>query len=517
MTDMILRGGSVVDGTGNEPYLADVSISGGIITGIGDYTDVASTDTIQCAGRLVFPGFIDTHCHLDAGVFRTDAQLALLRQGVTSVIAGQDGVSFAPGDGAYATRYFASINGAHPTFSGGSVADLLETYRGTTPINMGYLVPQGVVRHNVMGLRQDAPTPRELAEMVSQVEQGIEDGALGLSTGLDYVPGYFAGTDELIALCEPVARRGGVYVSHLRGYRASGVAEAADISQRAGVLGHISHYHGPTADMVEWLEAGQRVGADLTFDAYPYDRGCTNLTLLALPSWLLEMDPDECIERLGESDTHVYLDSDWLPKRGVSLGLGPDWATRVEFTYVAAQEFAWAEGLSMAAAAERADRTVGELTALILQASRLEVGATVPFSNSTEAEAQELANHRSFMCGSDGIYFGSAPHPRGWGSFARVLSRYCRQNETMTWGAAGWKLSGHAASRFGLVDRGAVAVGAVADLAVVDPAGIQDNARYGAGGLVATGVSDVLVAGSRVLRGGELTGARAGRPLTRSS
>ena len=163
MTDIILRGGSVVDGTGNEPYCADVVISGGVITGIGDYTDVDSSDTIQCSGRLIFPGFIDTHSHLDAGVFRSDAQLALLRQGVTSVIAGQDGVSYAPGRGVYATRYFASINGSHPTFSGGSVADLLETYRGTTRINVGYLVPQGIVRHNVMGLRQDPPTPRELA------------------------------------------------------------------------------------------------------------------------------------------------------------------------------------------------------------------------------------------------------------------------------------------------------------------------------------------------------------------
>jgi N-acyl-D-amino-acid deacylase len=172
--------------------------------------------------------------------------------------------------------------------------------------------------------------------------------------------------------------------------------------------------------------------------------------------------------------------------------------------------------MSMAAAAEQAGLTVGALTALILQRSRLEVGATVPFSNSTEAEAQELANHPAFMCGSDGIYFGSAPHPRGWGSFARVLSRYCRQDETMTWGAAAWKLSGHAATRFGLTDRGAVAIGAVADLAVVDPEWIQDHARFGAGRLPATGVADVLVAGTPVLRGGELTGALVGRPLTRS-
>lgn len=516
MADVILRGGSVVDGTGNEPYLADVAIADGLITGFGDYSDVASAHTIQCAGRLIFPGFIDTHSHLDAGVFRDDAQLALLRQGVTSVIAGQDGVSFAPGDGVYATRYFASINGTHPTFRGGSVADLLATYRGTTRVNVGYLVPQGIVRHNVMGLRRDSPSRSELAAMIDQVERGIGEGALGLSTGLDYVPGYFADTAELTALCEPVARMGGVYVSHLRGYRATGVAEAAEISHRAGVPGHISHYHGPTSDMVEWLEAGQRAGADLTFDAYPYDRGCTNLTLLTLPAWLLEMDPDQCIERLREPATHQYLEDEWLPQRGASLGLGTDWASRVEFTYVGAEDFTWAEGLSMAAAAQRAGLSVGELTATILQVSRLEVGATVPFSNSTEAEAQELANHPAFMCGSDGIYFGSAPHPRGWGSFARVLSRYCREDGTMTWGAAAWKLSGHAASRFGLADRGTVAVGAVADLAVVDPAEVQDNARYGAGRHVATGVSDVLVAGTPVLREGKLTGALAGRPLLRS-
>ena len=190
---LLVRGGRVVDGAGAEPHRADVLIVDGVIAEIGDALDSGAGDRVLDADdRLVVPGFIDAHAHADGAVFRPDAQRALLRQGVTTVIGGQDGVSYAPGDGAWASRYFAAINGPHPTFTGGSVADLLATYDGTTPLGAGYLVPAGTVRHAVMGMDASPPTVCQLADMTRLVETGLADGALGLSTGLDYVPGIFA-------------------------------------------------------------------------------------------------------------------------------------------------------------------------------------------------------------------------------------------------------------------------------------------------------------------------------------
>lgn len=523
MRDLLLVGGSVVDGTGAEPFGADLLVTEGRVAEVD--TSRSSTrgrngargavDRIDCSGRLIFPGFIDTHCHLDGKILDADAQLAVLRQGVTSVLVGQDGVSFAPGNGKYGTDYFASINGKHPTFGGGSVGDLLASYDGGSPVNVGYLIPQGTVRHNVMGMEDRPPTAQELAEMIHQVEAGMLDGALGMSTGLDYVPGKFASTSELVALCEPVRKNGGVYVSHLRGYQAPGVAEASTISAEAKVPAHLSHYHGPTEQMVGWLNDGSRNGADLSFDAYPYARGCTNLSLLVLPPAMQSAPVSECLADLGNKETIDFFAGEWLPARGAELGLDSDWLDKVEFTYIAHPEFEWAEGLSITAAARKQGVSDAEFIAQSLRSSRLEVGATVPFSNSGEAEAADLASHAGYMCGSDGIYLGSQPHPRGWGSFARVLAQYCRDSRTLSWGTAAWKLSGHPAQRFSIPERGRISVGAIADLAIVDPTTVSDTADYGSGRSLAVGIADVLVHGTHVLKNGSLTGALSGVGLRR--
>lgn len=212
---IVLRGGSVVDGTGSEPRAADIEISDGRIARIGDIPAEPGGQVVDCTGRLVLPGFIDAHAHADGAVFDPDVQLALLRQGVTTVIGGQDGVSYAPGDGVWASRYFAAINGPHPSYRGGGIAGLLSGYDGTIPLNAAYLVPAGTVRHEVMGMDDGPADASQLARMQALVATGLAEGALGLSTGLDYVPGIFAGTDEIARLCEPVAAADALYVTHM--------------------------------------------------------------------------------------------------------------------------------------------------------------------------------------------------------------------------------------------------------------------------------------------------------------
>jgi len=274
---LLVRGGDVVDGTGAEPRRADVLVIGGLVAEVGSPAARPGDTVLDATGRLVLPGLIDAHSHADGAVFRPGIQQALLRQGVTTVIAGQDGVSYAPGDGEWSSRYFAAINGPHPAFTGGSVADLLAGYDGTVPLSVGYLVPAGTVRQSVMGMDASAPTPAQLAQMVAVVAEGLADGALGLSTGLDYVPGIFADAAELAALCAPVAAAGGLYVTHMRGgyetAAAVGLAEVSEICRASGVRAHVSHYHVDAADGIRLIDDLAARGADVSFDMYPYTRG----------------------------------------------------------------------------------------------------------------------------------------------------------------------------------------------------------------------------------------------------
>src|SRR3954447_26290736 len=195
----VLRGGSIADGSGNSEQIADVAAGDQRISAVGESGVLPNDVVLDSTGRIILPGLIDAHSHAEAAVFDSSVVLALLRQGVTTVITGQDGVSFAPGDGSYATAYFGALNGQHPRYAGGGVAALLACYDDATAVNVGYLVPHGTVRHEVMGDAQRVASESELREIVDMVATGLGEGALGLSTGLDYVPGSFATTAELIA------------------------------------------------------------------------------------------------------------------------------------------------------------------------------------------------------------------------------------------------------------------------------------------------------------------------------
>ena len=227
---VVLRGGSVV--TPDGPLRADVAIEAGTISRVGPVEAHAGDRVTDVTGRLVVPGFVDAHSHADGLLADPEVQRALLRQGVTTVIVGQDGVSYAPGSGTYATDYFAAINGPHPAYRGGGVAAFLAAVDGASACNAAYLVPAGTLRHEVCGRDRAPATAEQRARMVALVATGMTEGALGLSTGLDYVPGIFQSAGEIAALCGPVARAGGVYVSHMRGgYEANAAAGITEIGR----------------------------------------------------------------------------------------------------------------------------------------------------------------------------------------------------------------------------------------------------------------------------------------------
>ena len=309
-----------------------------------------------------------------------------------------------------------------------------------------------------MGLADRAPTARELAVMTDLVAEGLAEGACGLSTGLDYLPGQRAKTAELSALCRPVAAADGVYVSHMRGgyedNAAVGVAEVREIRAKTGVRAHISHYHGPIPLVVDLLDTG------LTFDAYPYRAGCTLLSMPTLPAELLALGTDGATAQLADPAVRRKVIEHHLPTLDQHPALGEGWATRMRLAHIAADDWAWAEGLSVAEAAACAQTNVGDFVVDLLTATRLAVSAVMPLPpGRTIDDLASLIRHNGYMVGSDGIYLGGHPHPRGWGSFARVLGRHVRDRKDICWGAAAARLAAAPADLFGLGQRGRIQAG----------------------------------------------------------
>ena len=521
----VLRGGSVVAADG--PARADVAVEGAAITQVGAVDPQPGDVVLDAAERLILPGFVDAHSHADGLVADPSVTRALLRQGVTTVIGGQDGVSYAPGDGGYASGYFAAINGPHPTYRGGGVDALLASVDGTSALNAGYLVPAGTVRFEVCG-REDRPaTGDERRRMGDLVAQGMSEGALGLSSGLDYVPNIFQDAAELAALCAPVARAGGVYVSHMRGgyeaNTAAGIAEMVEIARRAGqdagasLPVHVAHFHADADIVLAQLAELEKAGVDATFDAYPYIRGCTLLGMPLLPPEVSALPAVEAVGVLSDPARRADLRAAGIARATRSASLGPDWPDMITLAHIAAPELAWALGLTLRAAAARAGTDPMDFALDVLAASRLEASAVMAVRNPRPStELARIFAHPRHMGGSDGIFIGAHPHPRTSGTFARYLREYVRELGTWTWADAVQHLSGLPVRRFGLGRRGAVEPGAVADLVLVDPVNVADTATYESPRSLAVGIDDVLVAGIPVLRGGDLTGALPGRGLRRS-
>lgn len=515
---MVLRGGQVCTGTGTAFRHADVAMLGGRVVGVGGVRAEPGDEVVDCDGRILLPGLIDAHSHADAAVFDEHVQHALLRQGVTTVVVGQDGVSFAPGDGRYASEYFAGLNGPLPRWEGGGVADLLRCYDGTTPVNVGYLVPAGTIRHEVMGMSPGRATGEQTARMAALVWDGMSQGALGLSSGLDYVPGCHATTEELVELCVPVAAAGGLYVTHMRGgyedNSAVGVHEVARICEATGVAAHVSHLHARAELVRELFDDLGRQGLDVSFDAYPYTRGCTLLAMLLLPPELLERGPLVAAQLLGAAEVRERALRDWIPSVALRADMGPDWTANATIAHAASEEYAWTEGLTLREAAARIGADPSALALTLLAVSRLAVTAVLaaPVQRSDD-DLATLVTHPAHVGGSDGIFVGRHPHPRAYGAFARLLGVFARQRGDYSWPQAAQHLSGRTAERFGLADRGRVAPGFRADVVVVDPTSVADHATYDDPFALATGVDDVFVSGVAVVRDGDLTGATPGGAL----
>lgn len=508
---MIISGARVPLGASlSEPV--DIHVSGDVVSAVvpaGRAVDGTSGPVVDAAGRVALPGFVDAHSHAESAVFDPEVQEALLRQGVTTVVLGLDGVSYAPDpDGrGWAGEYFAGILGAHPTFRGGSVADLLATYDGAVPVNVAYLAPHGTLRHAVLGA-SDAPAgPAARARIVELLVEALDDGAVGLSTGLEYVPAAHADRAELEALLAEVASRDLVHASHMRGYEehaSRALAELADLALATGARTHVSHLHGPADEILGALAAAEARGVRMTYDTYPFLRGCSILSMVALPTWLPLADAPATRAALDDPATaarvadHLATLDDLWPR--VTLASVPG-------------ELAWSEGLPLLEVAARLGTPPADAALRVLLASDLRV--TCIFQQpptGTEQSLTTLAAHSGHTVGSDAIFPGSRPHPRGWATFSATLERMLAPAGPWTWADAAEHLAGRAARVHSLA-RGTLGVGAVADLVLVDPSRLATRATYDDPRVPADGIDDVIVAGVQVLADGRLSGATPGRAL----
>ncbi len=517
--DVLIRGGWVIDGTGGPPFRADVGVLESVVAEIGRLGDEATAALILDAADMhVVPGFIDAHVHGDLMLLADPVHRAAIKQGVTTYILGQDGSAFAPGSAATIEsmrRYTAGFNGNPPEVASDwrTVGEYLARFDRTTALNVAFLIPNGNVRMEVIGHEERPATDAELIAMQRLVREGMEAGAVGLSTGLDYIPSRYADAREIAALCEAIVEDDGVYVTHMRGYGPDaprGMAEVDEIVRRSGVAAHISHYNGPADLLLPLIDRGRSLGYDLTYDTYPYLAGSTILGMVALPAWVQAGGVEATVERLADIGVRRRLHEEWFSQPT------PYPLDKTTLAMIASEPWRRYEGLTVTEAARQAGMEPGEFVCEVLRSSGMAVGI-VGFraGDRTEEDVRAILRHPAHMAGSDGIFVGGFPHPRGWGAFARYLGYHTRTLGDYDWAEAITHLSAHAARRYRLTDRGLLRPGYAADIAIYDPATIVDRSTYADGRAEAVGMRHVLVNGVPVLRDGEVTGATPGRALRR--
>jgi N-acyl-D-amino-acid deacylase len=554
VTDRILlRGGWVADGVGATTRRADVLIEGEWIAAVRDApvegagpasahhdhllirsaTDAPGqpAEVIDLPpGSVVCPGFIDAHAHAEGPLLEHGRVDGALAQGVTTLVVGQDGQSWIGADAAtlrYLNRYFGPVNGtlaegalAGPATGPLDVAGYAAALAGRLTQNVAVLASQGTIRHNVAGLRIGSLDPDQRGAARDQVERALTQGAVGLSSGLDYLPSRYGDPAEVAELARPLAAADRPYVSHLRGYGpnvVSGLAELTETGRRSGARVHASHLWGPPPAIETALAAADAAEVPLSFDAYPYRRSSTILAMLLLPPELQAGGPDQTVAALADPGQRARL-------------LAGDRFTpgNLAHVYLAALPAADAAlaGLPITDAAAQAGQPPGEWTLDLLARTGLQVGANLDRPALTDPDLTWLAQHPRHSAGSDAIYQGQHPHPRAHGAFARLATYYLSPDPAQpaslsrpadlapdhAYQTLVRHLATNAADVFGLRDRGRIAPGMAADLCVISPPGLTEHATYEAPTALATGVTLVLVNGAIAWRAGApVPGSRAGR------
>jgi N-acyl-D-amino-acid deacylase len=535
--DLLVRGGTVIDGTGSSGRRADVGILDDRILAIDDLSAVAAGDVAQvidAKGRVVAPGFIDPHGHSDGSLFVDGALVSHLRQGFTTQLSGNCGDTLAPITDLGREVVELSLRPNKLVARWRTFGEYLDTVDAVSlGPNVAFLVGHGTVRAAVVGSEGRPATEPERSAMVAEVEAAMEAGAFGLSSGLIYAPGLHASADEVAALVVAATRRGGLYATHMRN-EASGLFDALDESvaairaaATAGVASprlQISHLKcgaeavwGRAAEAIGVLEAARAEGLDVAADQYPYTAAATTLATI-LPPALLGLGLEECVAALVDHEVRALVRGEM--DRGTSgwenVAADPGWAG-IRISHAASHPD-WA-GRSLAELGEALDADPADLAFDALVDDRLDVSVVIDCMTDPDVETIMAVPWIAVCTDAEGrrpghpILDAGRPHPRTYGSTARVLGTYVRERAILSLEAAVAKLSSVPAARLGLRDRGVLREGAYADLVVFDPATVADTATYIEPARHPVGIGDVVVNGRVAVRDGIETGERGGRLL----
>ena len=497
--DVLITGGTVVDGTGADRFRADVAVVDGRIALVStEPIDPSLARTvIDASGQVVTPGFIDNHSHVQQTIAEYPLAENFLRQGITSLI-----VSLHSGDQPWPLEEFASGLEMAP--------------------NVGFFAGHTWTRKQVLGMENRAPTPAELDEMRALVDQSMREGALGLSTGLLYVPANFAETEEVIELAKVASAHGGIYVSHMRN-EGSGllesVAEVIRIAEEADIPAQINHHKASGAGQWGWserslamIDSANAAGLTVTHDLYPYAASSTSSAIL-FPQWALAGGPGDFAARVADPDTRARMEAD-MATIFMTDRVGAD-ISRIQFRVLGSDESY--NGKTLADyAADRGlpnDLETGIQLAIELQ---LQGGFSAIYHAMDEGDVIRIMQHPLAMIETDGDAVGYGigyPHPRSYGAFPRVLARYVRELGVITLEEAVKKMTSMPARWIGRQDMGVIAEGMRADIAVFDPDVIADRATFSDPHQYSVGINDLLVNGVPVIRSGGLTGEKPGRWL----
>lgn len=486
--DLILRGGTIVDGSGGDRYTGDVAINAERIVAVGDLSRAVADQEIDVSGLVVAPGFINIHSHADAGAAGTAVNM--LSQGVTTEIINADGAG--------------SVN----------LSEQLQMFAGNgLAINFGGMIGFNSVWREVVGLDDQRPSAQQVSEMQSLVRRALETGAWGVSSGLDYVPGYYASTEEVISVLEPFAEWGLVFANHDRvtpesGYSSiSGMSETIEIGEAAGLIPLITHMkiqgweQGQASVILNRMKAANTdfVGGAVA-DVYPYLAGQTGLQSLIIPSWAQAGGRQAMLERFSQPELREQIIAE------------AEQAMELRFGGYAGVYLLQSQRELVTAMEELGVESPGEAVVQLLE----EAGQSIIARFGLEADLIAIMQHPTASIACDcGASTSDRVHPRFWGSYPKVLGEYVRDKQVLGLEEAIYKMSGLPASTIGLHDRGLLRPGLIADIAVFDPQTIQDHASYDEPTLQSVGIVHVLVNGQLAWRESASTEVQAGEILVR--
>lgn len=518
MFDVLIKNGTIIDGTRAPRVRGDVGISKDRIQTVGDLGGASAARIIDATGRIVAPGFVDVHNHSDGWLLKTPHLVPKTIQGFTTEVLMADGISYAPVKKHNAAEwlfYLRSLNALRMDEYRGweSIADYMALLDGHNVQNAIAHIPYANVRVNACGFARHVPDDYQMREIQTAIRQGMEDGAVGVSTGLDYIAECFATTDELVEACSAMAPWKGLYVTHMRYKKGNLVAlkEAVEIGRRAGVPVHISHLKGTTAAegeaILSYIDQTARHEVDLSFDVYPYQPGSTMLNFL-LPNEVWEDGPLSVMPKLRDPAIRARFAAGL---EAYKLDLDA-----IQIAWVQSKENARHQGKLLSDYVEEMRLPPADALCNLLLEERLAV--LLVFIEGDDPLVRPFLQHDLYMMGTDGIYFEDGViHPRMYGSAARLLGPCVRDLNLFSLEDAVYKLSGAAAARFGLKDRGMIHAGHFADLVIFDPQTIVDRATYTDPHQYSVGVEHVLVNGVPIIADGacveNITSPLPGRAL----